>query len=284
MTQPTVQLFVNPLAGSWSQPKVAALTHAFEAAGARVILSQSSAEPLAIAPDADHICAVGGDGTLRHVAAAIARAGRPLTMSIYPAGTVNLVGRECAYPVDPVTFVERVLHDSPPRRHHIGMIGDTALFSCASVGPDSFAVAGLSPSLKQAIGRAAYVASFLKLLARWPRPQLRVVTGDREIACEAVYVAKGRFFAGPWSFAPTAALDQPLFHVVALRHATRRDFLYFVWLLWRRQPLADHANIVILSCTELEIEGANLPLQADGDIVAHLPVQISLSPKTLSFA
>jgi diacylglycerol kinase (ATP) len=280
-----VQLFVNPDAGSASRRRLAALIAAFGAAGARVILSESRIAPPAIDPDATLVCAVGGDGTLRHVAAAVTRAGRPLTLGIYPSGTVNLIAREAAYPRDPAAFVARMLGDAPRRRHHSGLIGAVPVFGCASVGPDSAAVAALSPRLKRLLGRMAYVLAFLGVLARWPRPQLETTADGRTIPCEAVYVAKGRYFAGPWSFAPDASVEDALLHVVALRRARRRDFARFVWTLWRRRPLAGDPNIACFTTADLRIESGDAPpLQADGDIVAHLPVRLAIGPGALSFA
>ncbi|WP_116090246.1 diacylglycerol/lipid kinase family protein [Sphingomonas crusticola] len=284
MSGTTVQIVANPDAGSASRRRLRALERAFKAAGAHVILSESRSGGVDIAVEADHVCVVGGDGTLRHVLAAVRRAGRSVTLSLFPMGTVNLIARERGYSRDPATFVARALAGGLRYGHHVGLLGETILSGVASVGPDSLAVAGLSPRLKRRVGRLAYLLSFLALLGRWPRPQLCVATPDREIACEAVYVAKGRYFAGPWSFAPQASVEEPLLHVVALRSATRRDFARFVWALWRGHPLAGRPNLILFSCTELTIDGDTAPFQADGDIVATLPVHVTIASDILHFA
>lgn len=285
MPRPVVQLFVNPGAGSASRARLVRLRRALEDAGAEVLVSPTGTAAPVVDEAASHVCAVGGDGTLRHVAGAVARAGRPVRIGVYPAGTVNLIARECGYGRDPAAFAARLLGDAGPRLHHSGLVGDVPLFGCASVGPDSRAVAALSLRLKRLIGRAAYGVAFLAVLARWPRPQIRVTHDGGTIACEAAYVAKGRFFAGPWSFAPEAAVDVPLLHVVALRQARRRDFVRFIWTLWRGQNPAADPNVVAFTCTTLAMEGdPGTPLQADGDIVAHLPARITLAPDPLPFA
>ncbi len=282
MTRSCVQLFVNPNAGSASRRRVDALVGALEAAGARVIQSRDRRDRAEVAAEATHICAVGGDGTLRHVAGAIGRAGRPLPLSIYPAGTVNLLARECGYSLDPAAFARRVLA-GPTRAHHSGLIGATPFFTCASVGPDSYAVSAVSTTLKRLVGRLAYGWSFMTLLLRWPRPQLRVVHEGGKIACEAVYIAKGRQFAGPWSFAPEAALVDPVFHVVTLGRASRRLYVRFLWRLVTGKSVAALPGATHFTCRALRIEG-DAPLEADGDIVARLPVDIRLDPATQAFA
>ena len=282
MTRPVIQLFINPTAGSASDRRVAALKDTFELAGAHVILTPTGSDPLTVAENATHACVVGGDGTLRHVAAAVRRCGRSIGMSLYPAGTVNLLARECDYRIDPIGFVQRVLAGKP-RTHHHGLIGTLPFFTCASVGPDSYAVAGLSPALKRRIGRLAYGWSFLRLLVGWPRPALRIRHEGGLLACEAVYIAKGRFFAGPWSFAPEAAVGDPTLHVVALTRATRLRYARFLWALLRHQPPSQVPGVVHFTCSSLTIEG-DAPVQADGDIVARLPVEIGIDSATLRFA
>lgn len=284
MAEPVIQLFVNRQAGSASRRRVAALRHELETAGARVIVTPTGADELAVDPDATHIVAVGGDGTLRHVSAALWASGKPRPMSIFPTGTVNLLAREYGYRRDPISFAGRILHGRVPRLQRIARIGETMMFTCASVGPDADAVAGLSPRLKRAIGRLAYGVAFLDTLVRWPRPALTLTADGQTIACEAVYIAKGRYYAGPWSFAPGAAADDPYLHIVALKRARRRDFLRFLWALLRHADLARDPNLIRLTGATVRIEGAAEPLQADGDIVARLPVEITIDPASQPFA
>ncbi len=283
MPQPVIQLFVNAKAGSSSRRRVAALRRELEAAGARVIVTPTG-EELTVAGETTHVCAVGGDGTLRHVAAALWRSGQPRVMSVFPTGTVNLLAREYGYSRNPLSFAGRILRDAPPRLQRMARIGEIMMFTCASVGPDADAVAGVSPRLKRAIGRAAYAVAFLGMLIRWPRRQLSVEADGRTIACEAVYIAKGRYYAGPWSFAPGAAADDPFLHVVALKQARRRDFVRFLWALLHHHDLTRDPNLIRFTCNALKITGSDAPLQADGDIVAHLPAEIAIDPTAQPFA
>ncbi len=283
MPHPVIQLFVNAKAGSSSRRRVAALRRELEAAGARVIVTPTG-EDLAVAEESTHVCAVGGDGTLRHVAAALWRSGRPRTMSIFPTGTVNLLAREYGYSRNPLSFAGRILRETPPRLQRLARIGETMMFTCASVGPDADAVAAVSTRLKRTIGRAAYAVAFLGMLIRWPRRQLVVEADGQSIACEAVYIAKGRYYAGPWSFAPGAAADDPFLHVIALKQARRRDFVRFLWALLHHDDLTRDPNLIHLTCAALKIAGADAPLQADGDIVTYLPVEIAIDPTAQPFA
>lgn len=279
-----VQLFSNPASGGYKARRVAALARALEARGATVHHATSRDGVPAIRDDATHVVVAAGDGTVRHVAGAVARCGRPLALSIYPAGTINLLAREAGYPRQAEEFARLVLETEPRRRHYGVSLGDGFFFACAGVGPDSHAVASVSTHVKRVLGRLAYAIAFLALLPRWPRHAITLECDGRTIACEAFYVAKGRYYAGSWSFAPAARLDEPLMHVVALRTARRRDYLRFVLALLGGDDVSGLTNVAIATCTSLRATADGpLPIQADGDVVGVLPATMAVSGEPLIF-
>jgi diacylglycerol kinase (ATP) len=287
MTAPdvrTVQIFYNRTAGGHCPIRLKALHERFGAHGAEVILSECGpGSTIEVAESASHICAIGGDGTVRHVALALARSGRGLPLSVYPAGTVNLLHRERPFPLDPDRHALRLLGANATGRLHPVEINDTLFLACASAGPDSRAVAAVSAALKRRIGKLAYAVAFLGVLLRWERQTIRIGCDGRETLCEAFYAAKGRFFAGPWSFAPDADIGDPRLHLVALTSARRRDFARFLWALWRGRRPDTLPGVVAFTCTGFTADaGSPIPVQADGDIVATLPVRVRLRDKALS--
>ncbi|HYD24998.1 MAG TPA: diacylglycerol kinase family protein [Croceibacterium sp.] len=282
--KPVVQLFSNPAAGPRKARRIAALARALEAEGATVIHSESAGSPPVIGDGVTHVCVAAGDGTVRHVAGAVARGGHDVTLSIFPAGTVNLLAMEAGYPRRPRAFARYVLASRPPRHHYPVAIGEGWFFACAGVGPDSLAVAGVSTSLKRRIGRLAYLVAVARLLHRWPRHRIRLAVDGHELACEAFYVAKGRYYAGRWRLAREARVDDPALHVVALARARRRDYARFVLSLALGRDLARLANVRIIAGTALHASAdAALPVQADGDIVCALPVTLAVRELPLVF-
>ena len=284
MPSPVVQLIYNRAAGGHCPRRLDALRAGLEANGARVILSECGPGlDIEVGGEASHVCAVGGDGTLRHVALALARCGRALPLSLYPAGTVNLLHRERRFPTDPEGHALRLLGGEQDGRLHPASVNDSLFLACASVGPDSRAVAEVSLALKARIGKLAYAIAFARILLDWRRTPIRLAWDGGETVCEAFYVAKGRYFAGPWSFAPEASVAEPLLHVVALARARRRDFARFAWTLWRGRPVGGLPGVTAFTCTELSAKADEpLPLQADGDSVTTLPVRIALHETPLS--
>lgn len=283
MPSPTVQLFYNRTSGGHCPRRLDALRAGFEARGARVLLSECGpGHAIEVGEEVSHVCAVGGDGTLRHVALALARCGRTLPLSVYPAGTVNLLHRERPFPLDPESQALRLLGEGGGRLHPASL-NDTFFLACASAGPDSRAVAQVSLALKARIGKLAYAVAFARNLFDWRRVPIRLAWDGGELDCEAFYVAKGRYFAGPWSFAPAASTSEPLLHVVALATARRRDFARFAFALWRGRPMEGLPGITAFTCTALEAEADSpLPIQADGDPVGTLPASIALHGEPLS--
>ena len=126
--------------------------------------------------------------------------------------------------------------------------------------------------------------ALLSVLIAWPRRRITLVADGRTTVCEAFYVAKGRFFAGPWSFAPEARLTSPLLHVIAIEKAGRLGFARFVWAMVRGLPVDRVPGIAAFTCTALTAgASAPLPVQADGDIVAYLPARIALRAEPFAF-
>lgn len=280
---PVVQLFSNPASGSHSRKRIAALTRSLEAEGAIVLHCESAGLP-EIDAMATHVCVAGGDGTVRHVAGAMARQGRTVPISIYPSGTINLLAREAEYPVDPRAFARLVLGGSERRPHYPVALGEGFFFSCAGVGPDSLAIERVSPRLKRRIGRLAYLVAFFQLLWRWPRHTIRLESGGRVIDCEAFYIAKGRYYAGPWSLAHAARVHDPLLHLVALPMARRRDYMRFVFGLVCGCDASRQTGVETFTCRSLSATStAALPIQADGDIVGTLPATMAVSEVPLAF-
>jgi diacylglycerol kinase (ATP) len=261
-----VQIVCNPGAGSFSQARVEQLSAAWANAGFTPTVSESSASsPYVPDLEAVHICIAGGDGTVRHVFARLEQEASFPPVCIYPMGTINLAARELGMSREPDAFVKQVL-GAMPQRFHPAKSNDTIFMVCMSIGPDGRAVAALSEPLKRAIGRLAYAVAMIGLLFAWPRMTVNVSANGKHFVGEALYIAKGRYFAGPWSFAPTASIFDDQLHVVLLKSARRRDYLAFILALITRR-ITNMRGVERFTCTELEWHADQpCPVQADGDI------------------
>ena len=278
MSGAVIQLFSNPRSGNYSPRRIAALIMAFQNRGARVLHCETGYGTPKIEPSATNICIAAGDGTVRHVADAVLQTGYPISLSIYPIGTINLLAREAGHSYDPKSFADLVLSGRSRRLHYPVEINDSHFFACASVGPDSFAVAHVSTSLKKKIGRVAYVVAMLALVRKWPRHRIVLNANGCEIRCEAFYVAKGRYYGGPWSFANGAEVGRSVLHIVALPTARRRDYARFLLGLALGSQRLFRPAFEVFTCKTLTAKSDKaLPIQADGDIVGKLPTTMAVS-------
>jgi len=284
-----VLLAYNPAAGSFSAKLLRDFSAALTARGCKVQQCDSrAAQLLELSATCQHICIIGGDGTLRDVIRAHHDDPRDVVFSQFPLGTVNLVAREAGYRRNIVHMADRIASGLPVRTHHIASLNDHAFMACASVGPDALSVQRVSLRLKRIAGRAAYAVAFAQQLLSWRRDALSIRADDTTYTGEAAYVLKGRFFAGPWSLSPTASVSRPTLSLLILPKARRRDFIRLIAAVVISRKLAASQWITI-ECRNVIIRAGHetavpLPVQADGDIIAALPVEISAQPRKISFA
>lgn len=284
MAQRLIEIVYNPTSGGYSPARVRALQDAFERQGARVRLSPTGRDPIAIDRHADGLCVSGGDGTVRHAVQALHRAGRNIPVAIDPSGTVNLLSREIGEDNAPDRLAGRLLGGDRRLCHGV-TLNDTLFVACASVGPEAWAVEAVSTALKRRIGRFAYTVALLPRLRRWPRTRIRIEVDGRSIACEAFYVAKGRYYAGRWVLSPHAGLGEREMRLVILRTARRRDMVRFWARLAMHRPVGDLPFVEEIACTAFSADAARpLPVQADGDIAATLPARFELIAEPFALA
>lgn len=294
-----VQLIHNPASGSHHELRLDILAQAFAACGATVTVGETRLDgQRTIGSDSDLLCVSGGDGTLGLVIAEMAGNAVDIPICVFPAGTVNLVARELGYSPDPELFAREVMTGfvagSESRlRDPVVQTERAPVVACLSAGPDGVAVATHSPSWKKRIGKSAYALSFLKLFSRWPTNQFTLKATDKHGAAttfssEAFYVAKGRYFAGPWTLSPSAFLGQEHFHLVALTKAGRFSFFRFMLrvAMGRDPSKLPFVQSMAARSVAIETDGAShstLAFQIDGDPMPEPPSEIRVTEQHIEY-
>ena len=100
-----------------------------------------------------------------------------------------------------------------------------------------------------------------------------------ELMARSILFANGMYYAGGLIWAPGACIERPTLEVGLFSGTGRlRVPTYLVALMAGR--LRHLGDVIVRSSTEIGLTGpSNEPVQADGDIVAFLPVNISVAPK-----
>lgn len=287
-----IDLVYNPVAGSFRPNRLASLVRAFERRGAEVRQVPSARRWRPADDPPDLVCVHGGDGTLRDAVQGLGPLAGEIPLCIAPAGTINLVAREIGYPRDPEELARMVFAawERPDGwlRAPLYTLGEMPVVACLSIGPDSHAVAHVSPVLKRRLGRLAYVVAMMRVLRRWPSETMTLrgetIAGE-PFQCEAgaIIASHGALYAGPFRLSPRAALQADAVELVALRRANRVATLAFTAAALLRLPLDRLGLADIRSVRRVAFDRCVSPVQVDGDHIPDCAYAIGPSGMALTY-
>ncbi|HEV7195810.1 MAG TPA: diacylglycerol kinase family protein [Pedococcus sp.] len=181
----------------------------------------------AISEGVDIVCPLGGDGTVRAVAAGLVGTDTP--MGLLPGGTGNLLARNLDLPVDDLNDALRVALTGQNKRIDVGeltvdMSGEHEkpqkhiFLVMAGLGFDAAMMAGAPERLKAKVGPAAYVVSGARNL-RGPQFKVHVEVEGQEAftrRTRTVVIGNCGKLLGGFVLMPEAVLDDGLLDSVIL--------------------------------------------------------------------
>ena len=221
----------------------------------------------AVDAGASLVVAVGGDGTVRACAEALA--GGRVPLAVVPAGAANLTARALGIPGRLRPALE-VAFGGRNRPIDQGSADGAVFVAMAGIGLDAAVVGAAEGLAKRLAGWPAYaVAATGQLLRRPVTFTIRIDDGEpltRRARC--VTVGNSGALPGGFPVMPDARLDDGRLDVVVLAPASLpgwADVGYRIALGSRR----DDAQLERYQATTVEItaEGQRLPRQLDGEVV-----------------
>ncbi|BCR06350.1 hypothetical protein DESUT3_34190 [Desulfuromonas versatilis] len=283
--QGRIRLIANPIAGGNARQKIdqAAAWLRRQGREVEVLLTGARGDAREFARQApqagcDLVIAAGGDGTLNEVINGLAPSAIPL--AFIPLGTTNVFALEVGIPFD-IEAACRIALEGEPRPVCLGLAGDTRFLLMAGVGFDADAVFRVSSKLKRRTGKFAYLVSAVSALLAGPFAPIEVETeqGERLRGYNLV-VGNGRFYGGRFSITPGASLYEDTLEACLFLRPGRLRFLGSALkiALGARLP-AEEARI--FKTRHLEVAGAGLAVQIDGDFHGRLPMTIRALPGEL---
>ncbi len=279
----SVLVIFNPTAGRRRARRIAAALRGMRAAGIGFLLRRTEGRG-----DAEHLAreagpgttvvVAGGDGTANEAANGLLAAGGG-RLALIPLGTANVLAAELG--IEGASGGIGALKAGRELSYRPGLANGRGFLMMAGVGFDAHVVAGIAPRAKRLLGKAAYVLEMLHQLRRFPFPSYRVTVDGTIRQAASVVVARGHFYAGRFVLAPTARLDQATLHVCLFHDAGRLAVLRYAIALGLGR-ISRGRGLEILVGRQILIEGpVGDPVQGDGDIIARLPVLITLSPTAI---
>ena len=211
-------------------------------------------------------------------------------VSVFPAGTVNLVAKELLMSNDPAKWVKRVSKGivSPVQ---LGKANGHIFLTVAGIGFDSLVVDNVSELEKKLLSKLAYVWQGTEMMRKefvysnW-RYKFQVRLDDEEEWYEAssVIVGKSRYYAGRYSLFNGASLCVPQLHVAIFTGDTRADFMRYAAVI-AMEALQLDKSIIIRHAQKIEIRCnvEDFAAELDGDAITSAPLQIELHPVPINF-
>ncbi|MCC6694319.1 MAG: diacylglycerol kinase family lipid kinase [Candidatus Hydrogenedentes bacterium] len=239
------------------------------------------AQEQASQPGFDCVVSVGGDGTTNEVANGIAGTGALL--AILPLGTANVVARQLGIPQNAEAVAELIARNQS-RTMDVGLHRGRRFLLGAGAGPDAAIVARIHSSRGKRLGIPGYFLPTLRVLSRYAWPPIRVVADGKTLCDDGHYaiVANCRFSAGVFRFTPNASVEDCLLDVCVMRRLSMPRLAVHAVASWLPR-FTDRAGILYRQAREVvfEPQGAEVPLQVDGDPAGQIPAAFSVEPGAL---
>jgi YegS/Rv2252/BmrU family lipid kinase len=279
----------NPVAGQRPGGCLAAVLAYLRAAGAAVEVrdtaARGDAEAFARQASAgtwDLVVAAGGDGTINEVVNGLV--GSTMPLAIVPLGTANVLASEIGLPLRP-DAVARAIAGGMARPVTLGRatssLGTRHFILMAGIGFDAHVVRDVDTGLKRRFGKLAYVAEMLRQTRHFRFPAYEITIDGQQVTAASAVIANGRHYGGPWVITPRAGLGRAslalcLFRRRGLWNVTRYAVALALGLLPRL------TDFDVMEGQVITVSGpAGDPVQGDGDILAALPVSLSLATERL---
>lgn len=230
----------------------------------------------------DAVVAVGGDGTLNEVVNGAV--GSDVSVGLIPLGTGVDFSRTTLLPRDPVAALDVVLAGRV-RRVDVGVVNGRYFCNVAGTGFDATVADRVNrSSLKRGRGGVIpYVQAVFQTLFTYRNAPFKITVDDTvfEVTSLLMAVGNGRYYGGGFKICPDAEIEDGSFDVCIVGDVGK---LTTVVLLPRAFAGGhrNHPKVTFVRGRRVTVEGpAELRIQADGELVGHLPATFEIKQAAL---
>ncbi|MHA2497152.1 MAG: diacylglycerol/lipid kinase family protein [Candidatus Hodarchaeales archaeon] len=234
----------------------------------------------------DLIIAAGGDGTVNEVANGLI--GSDIPLGCLPSGTGNDITSSFGIPMD-TTAACLLLLRGKRRKMDVGCIthkrGKRFFLGVTGIGYDAEVTKAANELGKRFMtGTLPYMVAIFRVLRRFTPIEFEVAFGELKASFEAmlVSVGNGPMYGGHMKICPNAKLDDNLFDLTILGKVSRFHLMQLFTLVYSGKHI-EHHSVGAKKIAEFTISSNRSTLvQADGEIIGHLPMKFETIPNALS--
>jgi len=282
----TLTALINPISGGghaksiW-QPIADRLAAREVSVTVEVTRSQQHAvqSARAAAERGDVVIAVGGDGLVRDVACGVVPVGG--TMAIVPAGRGNDLARKLELSHDP-DVLAAMLAGGQVRTYDVIEAAGQIVLGNVYVGIDSVSNKAINDN-RWLPGLLVYRLAPVGAILSWHAPTFTVECDgeSRTLAAHSVVVANSGAYGHGLKIVPSAVLDDGQLDVMTVADGPRRKVVKFM----SQAKDGSHVNsdtVTVRRATRVTISADRaVPVFADGDYLAEMPISMALRPSAL---
>ncbi len=229
------------------------------------------------------VIVAGGDGTISDVAAALV--GQDVPLGILPQGTGNVLARELNLPLKIDEAAALLAGDFDLRKLDVLRVGDTVCLLGISVGLSAQALIETGRQEKKLLGPWSYWVPFLRRFFGPGEHEFQVELDGKLMqvrASDVLAMNAGTigFRAIRWGL--EVQPDDGVFNLCYLHARSGLDYLWTIMNFFARRYIRNER----LDCLPVQhrvriLEPQGLPVQGDGDMIGHTPVEIVLEAAVL---
>jgi diacylglycerol kinase (ATP) len=212
----------------------------------------------------DRVIAVGGDGTLKLIAASMI--GKNMPLGILPAGSANGMAKELNIPMEPGEALDILLNDETKKISLI-KINNEYCIHLSDIGFNAFLVKKFEDEKTR--GMWGYIKAAWKVLWHYPKMTVEIKIDDKYIQREAamVVIANAAKYGTGAVINPEGRLDDDVFEVVIVK---KISFSEIFKMRFTHKPF-DLKKTELLQTRSLRITSRHrVHFQADGEYLGKV--------------
>jgi diacylglycerol kinase family enzyme len=163
---------------------------------------------------------------------------------------------------------------------YLGSVNDRRFVLMAGIGYDAWVVDNVDLALKKKVGKLAYVLSMLKQLRHFGKKTYQLTVDGERYQANSVVITNGRYYAGSFVLSRQADLSKPTTQVLMISGNSPLKFIGILLGLplgiMEKMPGMKSIAGRHIQIEQLNATGQREPVQADGDSLAELPLNLQM--------